>query len=407
MNRAAIGAIVLAAQVSVFVPEAVSAEALEQWHRRECPAQGAGLWSVAYGNGLFTAVGDNGTVITSPDGVTWTQQAPPTTDNLGRAVYGNGLFLAAGSAGTLLVSTNGVDWLSTPWPFTEGTVDGIAFAGGCFFALSSGTRHNFLWEPPLCVYGYPFVRASASGANWTGFLDFPVTAGPVHDLAYGDGQYVVVGQRPDPSDPFVWEYWPYPDLASCPVSVLTSPDTLVWSDPLLHQWPGPLVFQYFPLRRVAYGNGRFVAGGDGSCVFFPETTNYVQTLGGPAWCVCFGSGFFVGGRWSGALVTSSDGINWTARDADQGDLSIRDVAYGRNTFVAVGDAGLILQSDPIVGLSLRPATRGNGQGSAMELTISGPPRRNLSNPVRWSDSAAEWLANGGHRHLERHGEDLG
>jgi len=370
MNRATIGVIVLAAQVSVFVPEAVCGEPLEQWHGRDCPAQGAALWSVAYGNGLFTAVGDNGTVITSPDGVTWTQQACPSTNNLGWVVYGNGVFLAGGALDTLLVSTNGADWLSTPCPGLpppDEWPEGIAFAGGYFFLLTSTNFRIWVFSDFYLSGRYPIVCASATATNWTSSLAFPETAGPVRDVAYGEGQYLAVGARPDMGD------WWSPDMPYGPVSLLTSPDAVVWNDPLLDQWPRSLLFPYFPLRRVAYGNGRFVAVGEGSCVFFPESTNYVQTFGGPFWCVRFGGGFFIGTDWDRALVTSSDGINWTARDAGQGDLSILDVAYGRNTFVAVGGAGLILQSDPIVGLSLRPAAAGNGQGSGMELTISGPP----------------------------------
>jgi hypothetical protein len=33
---------------------------------------------VAYGNGLFVAVGPGGTILTSLDGVNWTRQTPPT-----------------------------------------------------------------------------------------------------------------------------------------------------------------------------------------------------------------------------------------------------------------------------------------------------------------------------------------
>ena len=36
------------------------------------------LSGVAYVNGLFVAVGDRGTILTSPDGVNWTRQTPPT-----------------------------------------------------------------------------------------------------------------------------------------------------------------------------------------------------------------------------------------------------------------------------------------------------------------------------------------
>jgi hypothetical protein len=36
---------------------------------------------VTYGNGLFVAVGDGGTILTSPDGVTWTAQTSGTSNS--------------------------------------------------------------------------------------------------------------------------------------------------------------------------------------------------------------------------------------------------------------------------------------------------------------------------------------
>jgi hypothetical protein len=38
------------------------------------------LFGVAYGNGLFVAVGNDGTILTSPDGVSWTQRTSGTSN---------------------------------------------------------------------------------------------------------------------------------------------------------------------------------------------------------------------------------------------------------------------------------------------------------------------------------------
>jgi hypothetical protein len=53
---------------------------------------------VTYGNGLFVAVGEDGTILTSPDGVTWTQRTSGTSNWLNGVAYGNGLFVAVGWA---------------------------------------------------------------------------------------------------------------------------------------------------------------------------------------------------------------------------------------------------------------------------------------------------------------------
>ena len=62
------------------------------------------LIGVTYGNGLFVAVGTSGTILTSPDGVTWTQRTSGTDDTLRGVTHGNGTFVAVGIYGTILTS---------------------------------------------------------------------------------------------------------------------------------------------------------------------------------------------------------------------------------------------------------------------------------------------------------------
>jgi hypothetical protein len=62
------------------------------------------LNAVTYGNGLFVAVGNGGTILTSPDGVNWTRRTSGTSDWLSGVTYGNGTFVAVGSGGIILTS---------------------------------------------------------------------------------------------------------------------------------------------------------------------------------------------------------------------------------------------------------------------------------------------------------------
>ena len=64
MNLCRIGMICL------WLGSAVAARssALDNWHWRNPLPTGNGLWGVTYGNGLFVAVGESGTILTSPDG---------------------------------------------------------------------------------------------------------------------------------------------------------------------------------------------------------------------------------------------------------------------------------------------------------------------------------------------------
>ncbi|HBI22552.1 MAG TPA: hypothetical protein DDY37_08275 [Legionella sp.] len=58
------------------------------------------------------AVGFDGVILTSQDGVNWTQQSSGTVRNLNRVVWVNNgnQFVAVGSFGTILTSPNGIDW---------------------------------------------------------------------------------------------------------------------------------------------------------------------------------------------------------------------------------------------------------------------------------------------------------
>jgi hypothetical protein len=51
---------------------------------------------VTYGNGTFVAVGTGGTILTSPDGVNWTERTSGTRNQLNGVTYGNGTFARTG-----------------------------------------------------------------------------------------------------------------------------------------------------------------------------------------------------------------------------------------------------------------------------------------------------------------------
>jgi photosystem II stability/assembly factor-like uncharacterized protein len=62
------------------------------------------LDGISYGNGSFVAVGASGTILTSPDGTTWTSRSSGTLNELRGICYGNGAFVAVGDYGTILQS---------------------------------------------------------------------------------------------------------------------------------------------------------------------------------------------------------------------------------------------------------------------------------------------------------------
>ena len=163
------------------------------------------LSAVAYGAGLHVAVGADGTILTSPDGVTWNRRDSGTTATLNAITWGGGQFVAVGS-GTILTSPDGVTWT----PRDSGTaLKGISWGGGQF--VVAGSRGTIL--------------TSLDGVTWTK-RDSGTTA-DLTAITWSGSQFVAVGG-----------------------TVLTSPDGVTWT-----------VITAARLIGITWGGGQFVAVG--------------------------------------------------------------------------------------------------------------------------------------------------
>ena len=71
------------------------------------------LKGVAYGNGVFVAVGGvpwKSTILVSRDGLNWTRVSYDAQSPLNGIAYENGLFVAVGLDETILTSPDGYSW---------------------------------------------------------------------------------------------------------------------------------------------------------------------------------------------------------------------------------------------------------------------------------------------------------
>lgn len=92
------------------------------------------MFDVAFGNGVFVAVGATGSIYVSSDGQSWTNHGFGT-NTLNRIVFGNGTFVIAGNKGTILTSSDGIKWKQRSTP-TTAPLAGIAFGNGTFVACA-------------------------------------------------------------------------------------------------------------------------------------------------------------------------------------------------------------------------------------------------------------------------------
>jgi photosystem II stability/assembly factor-like uncharacterized protein len=109
-----------------------AASPLSTWTLRSPLPPSNPLRDIVYTNGLWIAVGDGGTVLTSSDdGQTWPRQSLGITnaqDSIRGVAHGGGKFVAVTSYGAALSSANGTNWNL----HQLGQPAGLQLAGGTF-----------------------------------------------------------------------------------------------------------------------------------------------------------------------------------------------------------------------------------------------------------------------------------
>lgn len=138
----------------------------------------ASLWEITYGNGLYVAVGErdsqkvdhHSVVAYSTDAVNWTIIENSTYRLLINVAYGNGTFVATGLYGAILTSKNGIDWSQAAWNLGYFALYNIEFVNNTFIIVGKG------------------VRASSDGTNW---ITHQAGDSALYDVTYGNGMYIV------------------------------------------------------------------------------------------------------------------------------------------------------------------------------------------------------------------------
>jgi hypothetical protein len=134
--------------------------------------------SICFGNGRFVAYGNPGNVMISTNAVNWIAHDLGITSG-GTLAFGKGTFVLAGSNGLLLTSTNGEQW----GILDSGTVNhfgGVAYGNGNFVATA----------PRRDIYSVGSVVTSTNGIDWVATTNNAVPGGK---LCYGHGYFVGIG----------------------------------------------------------------------------------------------------------------------------------------------------------------------------------------------------------------------
>ena len=169
-------------------------------------------WSnITYGNGLFVAVAISysagGGIMTSPDGITWTLREGVGPGGFTDVTYGNGLFVAVktGSPGTMVTSYDGFTWSDQSTGISSLAV---YYANGIFTTGKHYSTDGIIWNaatspntPVSITYGNGYFMAvtdteikylySVDGINWT--ADTPPNLSNFKDIAFGENTFVSIG----------------------------------------------------------------------------------------------------------------------------------------------------------------------------------------------------------------------
>jgi hypothetical protein len=340
---------------------------VDRWTWRSPLPQGNELTDIAFGNGRYVAVGDDGTVVvstnardwsvhtadygdfisiafgdglfaalaqgllyTSSDGVTWTNRALPAN----RVVFGAGRFVAAG--GPLLSSDDGVSWVEHGTNWLGGT-RALTFGNGIFLinsyngALTSSNGIDWVHHAEARVvfpsiaagngvfvaHNYSQLVVSTNGLDWESVLIFN-DGNYFDEVRFANGQFYALGTK-----------------------LLTSADGRSWAERMSQPEGG------MRLTSAVGSAGQTIVVGDEGLIFVSSDGAMFTQVGGGTRnnlrAIVYANNRFT--------MVGNDGVIWNSTDgATFMDVTspttnnLRAIAFGNDTYVVVGDAGTILTS---------------------------------------------------------------
>jgi hypothetical protein len=267
----------------------------------------------------------------STDGVNWTERTPAVEGNstgLASITFGKGTFIAVGATGTNFTSSNAADWAAHPTPGGI-AMDVVCFANARFIATDAswdtvGDRLSRIWT-------------SEDGENWV--ERYAATNASLSGIASGNGLVVAAGQTN------------YQSVLQQALLLRTT-DGLAWT---------PLEVPGTDLLDITFGNGLFVALA-ADCGPVGCTQHVLTSPDGVVWTahslendvnlahLAFGQGYFVASASDSVLNTilyfSTDGVHWFNGRVGA-TPNVDNVGFAGNTFWGMGANGTLLQSDPL------------------------------------------------------------
>ena len=356
---------------------ALSAQAmpLDKWHLRNPRFTPDNLSAVAYGNGLYVAVGWTGNLLTSPDGVEWTKKELGTTNNLLGVNYLNGIFVVTGGTAeqgsVIFTSTDGLSWTEQKTPLSDPIVS-VTYGKGKFVAVGGG-------------YFAPASESYLSSVDGTNWLGQKVSGGYLAEVLFAEDHFFAVSSRGvlESEDGETWNI----------IYSEASPSGLAYGNGALVAVGSPILTSFDrgvswiasdpgttePLYHVTFNHGIFVAVGYKTILTSSNGTNWVARLTGSSDLLegaTYGDGHFIAVGRNGAMLTSPDAMDWVNVAGDRTDL--KDITIGNDTFVAVGSGGILTSTNGTIwNRQPSPSLEGVAYGNGLFVAVG---HKLLENP---------------------------
>ena len=135
------------------------------------------------GSNMYVAVGNNGTLFSSPDAQTWTSRTSGFGSvSITGVVYGNGTFVAYGSNGLISSSTDGITWTARTANVSTNLLYHAVYANSLFVVVGNGASN-----------GTGGITTSSDGITWTKRSVSSTLGVRLTCIAYGNGYFLAGG----------------------------------------------------------------------------------------------------------------------------------------------------------------------------------------------------------------------
>lgn len=203
-------------------PTTAQQQACDPWSPADVVPTERSLFSVAYGNGRFVAVGRTGTIVVSDDATTWSAVESGTSHDLWDVAWCGSFFAACGNSGVVLTSWDGSAWhteptgVDTPLYGVAGTLSSLVVVGaytviirtaadGWRVASTGDPLSDVVWTGKSYIAvggagacdGHPLVVTSPDGTAWSR-LELE-DEGWLRGVASDESEIAAVGEWPSPA----------------------------------------------------------------------------------------------------------------------------------------------------------------------------------------------------------------